>query len=283
MDLCLGTERTATVPDQVQQLILRLARENLEVGLPADPRRTAPPWLPDLGQLNQPGAHMAPIQHLGVPRHLAVVSAPAGGGHRGLRLLHRRHRLAARLYVLFVIELGSRRVHLAGVTAHPTGPWVAQQARNLLLDLADRAAAFRFLIRDRDTKFTRAFDDVWRSTGVQIICACRSKRPTPTPSPNAGTGPSAEKARPPIDRRRPHLAHVLRAYVEHYNQHRPHRSLARAPSIPSVRGDPTSATAFPQPASSRRPGWIGSPSISGQRNKMSSDTPRLIQRRHWGR
>jgi putative transposase len=82
--------------------------------------------------------------------------------------------------VLFVIELGSRRVQLAGVTAHPSGPWVAQQARNLLLDLGDRAAVFRFLLRDRDTKFTRAFDDVWRSTGVQIIC-------TPIRAPNANT------------------------------------------------------------------------------------------------
>ena len=82
--------------------------------------------------------------------------------------------------MLFVIELGSRRVHLAGVTAHPTGPWVAQQARNLLLDLGDRGAVVRFLIRDRDTKFTRAFDDVWRSTGVGIIR-------TPVQAPNANS------------------------------------------------------------------------------------------------
>jgi putative transposase len=74
-----------------------------------------------------------------------------------------------RVYVLFVIELGSRRVHLAGVTDHPTGLWVAQQARNLLAGLGDQAMAWRFLIRDRDSKFTRAFDDVWRLTGAEII------------------------------------------------------------------------------------------------------------------
>jgi len=74
-----------------------------------------------------------------------------------------------RVYVLFVIELASRRVHLAGVAAHPTGWWVAQQARNLVAVLDDQATAFKFLIRDRDTKFSRAFDDVWRSTGVEII------------------------------------------------------------------------------------------------------------------
>jgi hypothetical protein len=73
--------------------------------------------------------------------------------------------------VLVVIELGSRRVYLAGVTAHPTGWWVAQQARNLIAVLDDQAGAFKFLIRDRDAKFSRTFDEVWRSTGTEVIRA----------------------------------------------------------------------------------------------------------------
>jgi putative transposase len=82
-----------------------------------------------------------------------------------------------RVYVLVFIELGSRRVHLGGVTGHPTGLWVAQQARKLLGNLGDQAAAWTFLIRDRDAKFTRVFD-VWRSTGSEVIC-------TPIRAPNA--------------------------------------------------------------------------------------------------
>ena len=121
---------------------------------------------------------------------------------------------------------------------------VAQQARNLLLDLDDRAAVFSFLIWDRDTKFTRAFDDVWGWTGVQIIC-------TPVRAPNANAvverwvGTVRQEC---LDHLlivgRPHLVHVLRSYVEHYNQHRPYRSLGLGTPIPSVRGDPASAMAL---------------------------------------
>jgi putative transposase len=140
-----------------------------------------------------------------------------------------------RLYMLVVIEHGRRRVHIAGVTAHPTGAWVTQQARNLLIDLDDRADRFRFLIRDRDSKFTTAFDAVFTGADIRII-----RTPVRAPRANA----IAERFIGTLRREcldhllitgPHHLAVVLREFVQHYNTHRPHRSLHQRPPEGSTR------------------------------------------------
>ena len=137
-----------------------------------------------------------------------------------------------RLYVLFFIELDTRRVFLAGVTAHPDGAWVAQQARNLLLMLGDRGRRLQFLLRDRDAKFTRSFDDVFGSEGADVLI-------TPVHAPNANADAErwirtvrAECLDWLLITGRGQLEQVLRVYVEHYNGHRPHRALGMEPPGP---------------------------------------------------
>jgi len=145
--------------------------------------------------------------------------------------------------VLVFIEFATRQVYLAGITTSPTGEWATQQARNLIETFVDRAEPMRFLIHDRDSKFSRAFDDVFRSEGVEIIR-------TPFRAPNANA--FAERWVGTIRRdcldwlliaSRRQLEHVLRVYVEHYNAHRPHRALALTPpsrrSLRVVNSGPT--------------------------------------------
>jgi hypothetical protein len=138
-----------------------------------------------------------------------------------------------RLYVLFFIELGSRRVHVAGCTANPTGVWVAQQARQFAWTLQERRSSFRFLIRDRDSKFTHAFDAGFASEGITII-----KTPVRAPKANAIAERFVRTVRGEcldwlLIMNRRHLQRVLRVFVDHYNTHRPHRSLNLAPPDPS--------------------------------------------------
>ena len=231
-----GRPRTS---QEIRDLVLRLARENPAWGY----RRVH-------GELTRLGHHLseATVRRILRARRrrpappdrghlLAGVPARSGARTAGLRFLPRGHDLPQRLYVLFVMEVATRHVHILGVTAHPDGSWTAQQARNLLMDLGDRTGSFRFLIRDRDAKFTSAFDQIFASA-----------RRDDSQDPAADT--TRELLRRKMDTHRTSRVHRpdadLRRTAPPVGPRRVHRPLQPAPAAPVP---PATTTR------SRRPGY----------------------------
>lgn len=144
-----------------------------------------------------------------------------------------------RIYVLFFISLATRRIEYVACSSNPDGRWVAQQGRNLVMQLGDEQP-FRFLLHDRDAKFSHVFDEVFRTEGIKLI-----RTPVQAPNANAFTERWVRTVRADcldhiliLGRR--HLEHVLRVYRRHYNEHRPHRALqllppnGRDPTLPNA-------------------------------------------------
>jgi len=215
------------VEARVAELMVRLARENPTWGY----RRVQ-------GELARLGVRVAASTVWRVLQRAGVPAAPRRSSETWRAFLRAQATgivacdfvtvdtvFFRRLYVLVFIELQTRIVRVAGVTTHPTGEWVTQQARNVISLFTDRTAPVRFLIRDRDAKFTAAFDEVFRSEGVRILR-------TPVQAPRANAFMErwfGSLRRECLDRLlivgRRHLERALQIYVEHYNTHRPHRSL----------------------------------------------------------
>jgi transposase InsO family protein len=232
------------IDDEVRELVLRLARENICWG-----------YLRIVGELRKLGIDVSASFVRNVLRAAGVPPAPKRG-QLDWRSFLRQHAattlacdfltvdtvLLRRLYVLVFICIGSRRIEYVACTSNPDGAWMLQQARNLLMDLDDRGQRPRFLIHDRDTKFSRAFDVMFHGAGMRVIR-------TPIQAPNANAHIErwvGSVRRECLDRllifSRRQLDHVLRVYVRHYNEHRPHRALdLQAPDplrMVSTVGDP---------------------------------------------
>jgi putative transposase len=228
------------VTEEIRELVLRLARENPRWG-----------YQRIVGELVGLGVRLSATSFAKILRQAGV--PPAGSRVQlSWREFIRAHAASiiacdfftvetlwlGRLYVLFFLELGTRRVHLAGCTPKPDGRWAVQQARQFAWSLCERTTPMRFLIHDRDSKFSRAFDDVFRSERMEII-----RTPFRAPQANAFAERWVGTVRRDcldwlliVSRRQ--LEHVLRLYVEHYNTHRPHRALKLAPPTPRSRLHP---------------------------------------------
>jgi len=227
------------LPRPQQELILRFARENQHWGY----QRIA-------GELKRLGLPISPTTVRKVLASAGVPPAPERGRQSWRSFLRQQaastlacdfftiETLALqRIYVLFFISLATRRLEFIACTVNPDGAWVTQQARNLLMQLGEHERRFRLLIHDRDRKFSHAFDEVFRSEGIEVI-----RNPVQAPNANAFAERWVRTVRSDcLDRililGRRHLERVLRVYTKHYNRHRPHRALRLAPPDGSSRAD----------------------------------------------
>jgi putative transposase len=222
------------ISQELEDLIVQMAQENTRWG-----------YGKIKGELSKLGFTVSEPTVRNVLKRHHIVPAPERGSSSWCHLIsHYKEQLIAcdfftvetltlnTLYVLFFIELGSRKVHFAGVTANPNEMWVTQQARQLMWELGERNPPYRFLIRDRDKKFVEAFDTVFQSEGMKVVL-------TPARAPNANA--YAERWVRTVREEcldhllilnQAHLRRVLKRYVEYYNEARPHQGIGQRIPVP---------------------------------------------------